>query len=65
MFSLFAFQIALTRVWLRSFAEFAAFYPAGFGYSDAEQKAADEATLELERIVRAHASARREQAEHD
>jgi hypothetical protein len=65
MFSLFAFQIALTRVWMRSFAGLDAFDPAGYGQSCAEQKAAAEAMLELEQIVRAHSSARRQRAEND
>nr|WP_294545405.1 hypothetical protein [uncultured Rhodopila sp.] len=65
MFSLFALQIALTRFWMQFFAGFAAFHPAGCGHSPAEQKAAAQATLELERIVRAHSSTRRQGAEND
>ena len=65
MFSLFAFQIALTRIWMRSFAGPEAFDPAGYGQSCAEQKAAAEAMLELEQIVRAHSSALRQGAEND
>jgi hypothetical protein len=65
MFSLFALQIALARVWVQSFAGLEAFCPAEYGHSRAEQKAAAEAMLELERIVRAHSSARRQGAEND
>jgi hypothetical protein len=65
MFSLFAFQLALTDFWVRAFAGFEAFCPAGYGPSRAEQKAAAEAMRELEQIVRTHSSARRQQADHD
>ena len=65
MFSLFALQIALTRVWMQSFAGFEAYYPPAYGHSRAEQKAAAEAMLELERIARAYSSARRQAARND
>ncbi len=65
MLSLFALQSALMRVWLASFGGFGAGYPAEHGLSLAEQNAAAGATRELERIVRAHASARREGAKND
>jgi hypothetical protein len=65
MFSLFAFQIALTRVWVRCFAGLEASCPAGCGHSNAEQRAAAAAMQELERIVRAHSSMRRQGAEND
>lgn len=65
MFDLFAMQIALTRIWLRSCTGLMAFDPAGYGQTLAERVAADDATRELDRIVRAHASARRESAVND
>nr|WP_294524868.1 hypothetical protein [uncultured Rhodopila sp.] len=55
MFSLFAFQIALTRLWLRVFGGPEAFQPVGHGLSRSESKVASDAALELERIVLAHA----------
>jgi hypothetical protein len=64
MFSLFALQIALTRVWVQSFAAFETSCPAGYGLSRAEEKAAAQAMLELERIVRSHSPARRHGAEN-
>nr|WP_294509441.1 hypothetical protein [uncultured Rhodopila sp.] len=60
MFSLFALQIALTQLWMRSFTDPEVFNPFGYGRSRVEEKAAADAMRELERIVLAHSAERRE-----
>jgi hypothetical protein len=60
MFRLFAFQVALTRIWLRAFGSTEAFDTVGYGRSRIEEKAAADAMLELDRIVLAHSAGHRE-----
>ena len=56
MFSVFELQIALMRMWIRSFDSLKALLLSRFAPRYAEQSAAAGAKRELDRIVRMHAA---------
>jgi hypothetical protein len=63
MFSLFAFQIALTRIWVESLADANALF--SFSHRHADRTAASNAMRELDEIVRVHADRFRQRAAND